>query len=119
MPHHVHLLANSPGSVSPPHRPQNRCVAFHSTICFARPAILKKSSLIPENKPLRSRNTAPLGGSASVANSAAQHVRPSRTPISRRNQLASLSSHRYSSDGAAGQRRQVLRRMQGAAVGAV
>src|SRR5829696_7141500 len=63
MPHRMHFLASSPGtgSVWPPQRPQNRCVAFHPTICFARPVVPKTSSSIPKNRPLRSRNTDPSG----------------------------------------------------------
>src|SRR5918997_3359516 len=83
MPHRGHSLArgSDPNSVSAPHLPQNRCVRFHSTICFARPAIKKKSSSTP-HKLRRSWNTIPSGDSTSGARSTAKQGTPSRTPIS-------------------------------------
>src|SRR5918998_6072159 len=83
MPHLGHFLArgSDPNSVSAPHLPQNRCVRFHSTICFARPAFRKKPSSTL-HKLRRSRNTIPSGASASGARSTAKQGTPSRTPIS-------------------------------------
>src|SRR5215208_4793816 len=99
IPHRVHLIASSPGtrSVSPPQRPQNRCVACQPTICFALPAIPKKSSATPKKKLLRSLNTMPAGGPASVSTSTAQQACPSRSPISHLNLIS--SSSRLSASG--------------------
>src|SRR5215207_1864324 len=88
----MHRIVSSPeaSSVFPPQRPQKRCVACHPTICFARPAFLKKSSSTPKKKLRKSLKTRPSGASDTV--STAQQVCPSRFPISHLNVTSRLSS---------------------------
>src|SRR5215203_3963631 len=88
----MHRIASSPeaSSVFPPQRPQKRCVACHPTICFARPAFLKKSLSTPKKKLRKSLKTMPSGASDPV--STAQQVSPSRSPISHLNVMSRLSS---------------------------
>src|SRR5215216_3591915 len=101
IPHRVHLIASSPGtrSVSPPQRPQNLCVVCQPTICFARPAIPKKSSSTPKKKLRRSLNSRPAGGPASGSTSTAQQACPSRYPISHLNLMSRSSSSGLSASG--------------------
>src|SRR5215217_4097686 len=94
IPHRVHLIASSPGtrSVSPPQRPQNRCVVCQPTNCFARPAI-------PKKKLRKSLNSMPAGGPASGSTSTAQQACPSRSPISHLNLMSRSSSSGLSASG--------------------
>src|SRR5215212_9520414 len=88
----MNRIASSPeaSSVFPPQRPQKRCVACQPTICFAHPALLKKSSSTPKKKLRKSLKTMPSGASDPV--STAQQVRPSRSSIFHLNVTSRLSS---------------------------